>query len=264
GLDISFFAIFMGMAALNLFFWLLAARREGVKIRALGGLLAPMLLMSGYILGLGLMYLFKFGENEGLALASYARYIKTGYVFWALSLLGEGIYCLNRHARRPLLPGAGLFAALLAAAVAASGLVGLLSRQSARSSLLEQAEGAAAAALVESAVPEDARVYILTQAEDGYEYYLLRYLLYPHRVNHGAFSVGEPFYEGDLWTVTMDMETWRETLLESYEYVLVYGGNDFLAGEWGEMFPEGLEDGSLYRVDKSDGRLYPAAPPSGS
>lgn len=260
-LDISFCMIFLALTALTVLLFLLARKRGGGKKRAYAAMLNPLWLTVVYILGLGVLYLFKFGRYEGIHLASYARYIKIGFIVWSLALAAEWMLYLTRYAKKPLWPAICTAAAVLAGALFVSGLGPMLTRKSVAESVETQAPAAAAAALVEAQAEPDARIYVLTQALDGYEYYQLRYLLYPRRVNGDAFSIGQAFYEGDIWTRAMDAEEWREILTDGgYGYVLVYRANDYLNEAFAPLFAAGAEDGTLYRYDTDAGTLSRCAP----
>jgi len=110
--------------------------------------------------------------------------------------------------------------------------------------------------LANEIIPEDAKVYIVSQQDSGLDYWVLRYELYPRSVNAPfTWAFGDP----DTWTIAMTAQQWKEEL-ETYDYVILFNADKYIFENMSACFAEGTDilSQTIYRVDKSTGLLVVA------
>jgi hypothetical protein len=85
------------------------------------------------------------------------------------------------------------------------------------------------------------RVWVIWQNTSGLEFHVTRYLIAPRMVNgfnqSYRWSLGKPYYEGDIWTHDITPEDWRAIIdRDNYSYILVGGADGQFWDIFGEMF----------------------------
>jgi hypothetical protein len=214
-----------------------------------------------YALSMLLCYMYKFSEYEAVNLASCQRYLSIIFVMWAFFLF-TGI--ISRAAEWKDATGAALLCAGVLFVIPQVEIPSLVTRVSVSYSQEQIAPYAQQRDMVmdylngQNAAPET-KVYLIAQESTGFEYYYLHSSLRPYLVdNVMAWSLGEPFYDGDVWTKTETCSQWQETLQTGdYEYVLLYHVNDYFRENFSAAFadPSNLTDGQLYAMDETTGLL---------
>ena len=211
-----------------------------------------------YLLSLLVMYLFKFSAYEALQLASLERYM-------AVPLLS--VWLLTLFLVIALIQSGKGDKSLLAAAVLCAVLIGTppqsLINLSNRASVAQSRELRAPITALEQRFEEDysgapARIYFLSQEDAEYAFYMTKYSFRPHAVSSPlGWSLGEPFYEGDVWTRACTPEQLREKLKAEYDFVVVYRMNDDFARRFGALFsdPDQIGPQRIYAVDRDSGQL---------
>jgi hypothetical protein len=206
---------------------------------------------GAYALGLLVLYLFAFNQNEGPSLVGMGRY---------LGILALGAACVAfawalRTAGRSLRGRLGAIVCVLMVlgfgyTMSADGI-----RFAQGGAMAESTDRQRVQALLGPLVGEMApssRVYLVWQGSQGLEFYTSRYELAPRISSRGCWSLGEPRYEGDIWTCALAPETWSRQLAQGFDYVLVARADDRFWADYAALFdtPGGL----LYRVGP-DGQL---------
>ncbi len=257
--SVSFLVVFIALlcfSALLAFFRKKTDRTHGVWY-----LFVPAIITALYLAGLLLVYMFKFEPQEAVALNSYPRYTKVSYIMWMLLLITDGAVLLTSRMKRGWLPLAVVTAAVLCAAVLKSNLVPLVTRQDVARTVSRQERYTECAKDILEGTGGSGRVYLVTQEHDGYEYHILSYLIYPMQTNPDGFSIGRLMvsdeFEEDVWTEQKTWEEWRDELAEGYGYVYVYSSNESLEEDFAPLFPSGVFEKTLYRVDTAEGALIP-------
>lgn len=214
------------------------------------------LTLTGYIMGLCVIYMFKFSEYEAIRLASMTRYLNIAFVgIWILLLLlladGISVWKFYKEAEMVL-----LLLTLLSVPTREFGLFirGFHINNSAwiRGPFKEMENS------IHEVCDGDDRIYFIAQETGGFEYWVCRYVARPNAFNENfTWSIGEPFYEGDVWSQKMDVQDWSEILFERYDYVALYKINDYFVQHFGSLFEnvEEIENNALYRVNREMGKL---------
>jgi hypothetical protein len=80
------------------------------------------------------------------------------------------------------------------------------------------------------------KVWIITQHKNGYEYYAIKYFLFPTSVNKGSFSIGTPYGVEDVWTDTNIDFGKFEKFLQEYDFILIHNANLDFSCQFGKIF----------------------------
>lgn len=211
-----------------------------------------------YTAGLVFLYLYSFGSYEGLGLASFGRYMSIFFMAWSLFL---AVFILRGPASGDsrLLPYWAKAVILLAGAWWLANKGGFPQPPAGNNELRRQASEKAARAL--ALMPAGAKVYLIWQNDNGYGPQVLSYELAPHAtsIRDGAWSLGKPYYPGDVWTADLTPAAWQEKL-KGYDYVLLGNADKNFRDAYGGLFEDGAGGEYLYevKVRKGKARLYQA------
>lgn len=210
-----------------------------------------------YILGLLVTYMFKFSEYEAVGLASFDRYMSIIFECMIIFLLMLTIYYISANGKKY---GLVITSLILVLALVPWGMVktigmrhGVLASVNTRARyipIVEQIEEIAKDS------EESLKITVISQESAGYDLLILRYSLRPHLIV-GAESIGKSFYEGDIYTVEVSAEEWKQELKENVDYVALYHLNDYFMEEYSCVFenPEDIREDGVYRVNKENGLL---------
>jgi hypothetical protein len=84
---------------------------------------------------------------------------------------------------------------------------------------------------------EDSKTYIIWQKTDGFEYYVVRYELYPLETNAWGRTLGSPYKITDAWSTNYSAQQWMDILhKEKYDYVFVVNSDDSFWSNYGVDF----------------------------
>lgn len=216
-----------------------------------------------YIVGLCIMYMFKFSEYEAVRLASFSRYVYiiflSVWVFIIMSFINLLQY-QNDNAK--------IYAVLLLCMVFTvtpwSSHVSFLNRSYVKESITMRKPYIDYSNHINNIENKDANIYIISQQDKGLDYYILKYEILPFKLStpsgYGigySWSIGKPFYEGDIWTATKTAEEWQKELVDKYDYVALYKLNDYFKENFASVFanPLHIKEKALYKVNKETGLL---------
>lgn len=253
-LDISYGALTLISLSCLLLLWLALwkSRREtrwGAILAMTGASLVT------YLIGLCFAYVFHFSEFEALRLASMDRYLNVVFLsVWLVILLVLGFW-LDRYCRWRELQAVFLLVLLL---ISPAGRF----YEFARGDYVEHSATVRTpfeplAEEIRRHCDGDDRIFFISQATTGFDYWVSRFNARPNAFNGSTWSIGQPFFEGDIWTTPMTPEDWQRSLLEEYDYVALYRVNDYFLENFGSLFaqPEEIEINTLYRVNRATGLL---------
>ena len=102
-------------------------------------------------------------------------------------------------------------------------------------------------------------MWFIAQESTGFEQLIVGFNIQEKFIKREGWgwSIGAPFYEGDVWTVSVTAEEWRKQLLEDYDYVVLYKINDYFVQNFESVFADDTEiaEGTIYEVDRETGLL---------
>jgi hypothetical protein len=246
---ISLFSILAILAVTHIFLALMTNQLE--KKLALRNAILILSLAIFYQIFLLSLYMFFFGEYEGVRSAALVRYSGSFFLAWAILVIGMLMKQLGGLRFSSLLITATTFVVLLAAPSALAHEISgrytdlnkLPDRLNVEKLLLPTLES----------ISKNAKIYYVYQGSNGYEKYIYSYLVLPRGSNWSCPSLGKPLYEGDGWTCDLTLPR----VLQGYDYLAV-GKADLKFWQANTQF---LSRGSLpsmrglYRVSYESGSL---------
>lgn len=206
-----------------------------------------------YILGLCILYMFKFSDYEAVRLASFERYINTAFVsVWMIIVL------LAVDFIQQLSPKQNIAAALLLGVTMVCtpwpNVASFLDRSAVVNSIaIRQPYESVISSFKQFDKPQEEKIWVISQEDKGLDFWIMRYSMRPNRVdNSWAWSIGEPFYDGDIWTRSINAQEWQNLLAEGYDYVILYNINDYFVESFATVFahPEDIQKNAIYRFNK--------------
>lgn len=251
GVLTSYFALTLAMGiALYALCGALSRRQpqRAKAIRAAGILMFTQLLV--YVYCLGATYAYRFSVDEALDLAAYNRYMNIAYISVCFPLFFGGFCLLS--GRKEILPLFVLCAALLTAAPM-SEVHSFLNRDGVAASYVRREPLDALAQTIRENCTQTERVYFVSQGSDGRDQVIVQFGAEPVTVNS---ALGHSLNSG-----AVSAEQWRDTLLESYDYVALCQLDDEFTEGYASLFedPGQIADHTLYRLDRQKGLLSPVS-----
>ena len=248
-------AILIAVLMLFLFLWKKQDPEAHRQHRAaVWGALATFVL---YCLGMPLLYMFKLNSDT---LVSFDRYM--GIVLTCLIVL---IFLLAAAwlQERPKWMIAGVGACVLIGAMTLNPVI--MGKYLNRESIGDQYYvlgrfDTFVREMNEIAGGEEKHVWIIAQESDGSEFWPLRYGIRPANgeINVG-FSISDhtkSLYPGDIWTLIIPAEEWREKL-KDYDYVMIGQADDTFREDYAALFenPADIADRTIFAVNHNTNLL---------
>lgn len=220
--------------------------------------------LTGTVVGLGvytisllLLYLFTFSPYEAEGLASFSRYIST-YLTGMFALL-VALY-IDRFAAEKGKQG-GVCYLILAIMMISVNAANLLPITFETASSVENTRKIREAREVPQSVLDSLdvnkdRVYIICQNDNGFRYWINYYNFTPIHTGAVAWSLGEPYDDGDIWTQNLTVEEFSAEL-EEYTHVYVYRADEQFINKYGILFedPSQIANRTLFRIEKQSKKL---------
>ncbi len=255
-LNYSGLALLMLGAATVLFLWC-EKEQEGKKFKSRLLIAVMSCQYAIYAVGLCILYMFKFGSYEGPRYASFDRYMN-------IVNLAMGIFvilCLLKiFQRSEHMVESGILILSGIILISPMEYVGnYLRRYYVTSALNIRAPYEAISAEIEKYIPEGAEMWLIAQESKGFERLIVNFNVQEKFIKcyNSTGSIGEPFYEGDVWTTPMTVEEWENLYIEGCDYVVLYRINDYFVQNFKSAFADDAEiaEGTIYKVNKETGLL---------
>lgn len=250
----------------GLYWYINGSSRETHRIIVLHAIL--LVGFGVYSCGLLYLYLSAFSPYEALRVASYGRYMSSYWLGWSLVICATYLYPLRKDAasavskQRSFVVVLAVVALLMFISTPLS--VGFCKSRffppemsSMRKTIRQMAEDIA------SVVPTTNKVYVIWQNTSGFEPTILRYELDPRRANFWSWSLGDPYFKGDIWTTRMTPEEWSDTLRGGrYDFVVVGHADEKFWKTYGSLFKniEISRNSRLFKVVLSAGKTVELLP----
>lgn len=221
-----------------------------------------------YAVGMLLLYLFTYSEYEAQRLASFARYMAT-YV------TGVMLFCImyastrivkqaEEDAQTSVRMAIALSAVMLFCPLAKVVSLPLDFQDTVNASISSRAQYAQARDMICSQLNYRTDSYAIIDMPDGgaggqgvYETLAIQYETTPIGRGYGVFSLGEPFFEGDVWTTNITAGEWVAALRESGCYYLyIWKTGEQFERDYGGTFASPISQGALYHLEDVDNGEY--------
>lgn len=209
-----------------------------------------------YIFGLCVTYMFKFSEYEAVRLASFGRYL--GMPFLCI-LLTNLLVCRDIMIHQTETQNKRYAASLciyiwaIALLLPWKPILQFAGRDTVTASMSTRAPYEVLIQKIMDISNNGSTVYLISQENNGFDHWIIRYNVRPNYIPHSwGWSLGPPFYDGDIWSNNKSPEQWRNELIADYDYVALYRLNDFFLETYSVLFedPSQIEENAVYRVDK--------------
>lgn len=198
-----------------------------------------------YVFGTLVAYMFKFSEGEARRLASFTRYMNVGLAVPIILLAIVAAEVIINKKKKVMI---ALLVVLLFLLQPGGIKDNYLKRGIVHKSLEIRAEYDLFANDIKN-IGDNSRVYIISYGDNGFDYWVLKFLLRPAQTNYNfQWSVcPENPTEYDR---VISYEDLKVELFTEYDYVAVFKANDVLNLYYGDLFENGTaEEKTLYYVD---------------
>ena len=239
--------------ALLIVAWILWNRQdpEG-KSRHRAAAVGALVTFALYCLGMPLLYMFLLSTDE--TLVSFDRYM--GIVLTCLTVMIFLLFAAWTQERPGrTIAGVGVCVLIGAMTLNPAILGKYLSRESVSDQYYVQGRlDSFVREMNEITGGEEKHVWIITQESTGFEFWPLRYGIRPANgeINVG-FSISDhtkSLYPGDIWTIVIPAEEWREKL-KDYDYVMIWQADDTFREDYAALFenPADIDDRTIFAVN---------------
>lgn len=204
-----------------------------------------------YAFSLLLLYLFTFSAYESERLASFVRYLST----FLTGMFAFLIYLFIEFTISKTTFGRNTCYLLLVLILSFSHYPNVLSITidkedsiSASKEIRKQHE--ISPSILEKLDADTNRVYLISQGDNGFNVVILRYEFTPVYASSPAYSLGPPYYDGDVWTKDYTIEELSEAL-EDYTHMYIYEADNQFKALYSSLFedPSSIQNKTLYRVN---------------
>lgn len=207
-----------------------------------------------FIVGTCVSYMYKFSESEAVSLASFGRYLNI--VFLAMWLY----ICLVSIINHLIDSNGKSFYLVLLCLLFVTSPLEIIVPYSMRSTVKASANiRSNYSEIIDKTlehVDGDDEVWFIAQETQGFERLVYKFGIRPN-MNDAWWSIGEPFYDGDEYTQTINCDEWVEELVKNFDYVALYKLNDYFYENFSLAFDNAdeIKENSLYKVDKVNKKL---------
>ena len=214
-----------------------------------------------YSLSLLILYVFIFSINEATNLASYSRYMST-YLLGILVFFVT-VICLKEQTQKnkykTSFPVLILLSLLLIVKVTPIIDITILAPHNIKNTISFRQKFAPITRIKQTLDPKNAKVYIVSTASNGFDYWVCKYNITPIKANSpGTWSIGKPYYKGDIWTIDMNEKEWETKLKSQFNYVYILKSNELFRENYGMAFRGGgksIKNNTLYFRNIRDGKV---------
>lgn len=250
GIEFTYFGT-IGLFLLLYFSYFICCRKGKDNFKRMSAIIFCFSLI--YTLGIGVMYIFKFSIYEATNLASFGRYINI-YFTAMISYFA----CLILNQQNIKIDSILLVSLLLVSTPLGSFIDAYYNK--ATNNSIRDSYTSLSEKLSIKLKDDKKKIYIISQQSDGYDYWILKFSIRNNLsgINEPfSWSVGTPYYEGDIWTKDISIEDWMLELKENYDLVLLHKSDEIFIEKFGDAFSsiDIIHSNGIYTVDKKTGKL---------
>lgn len=210
----------------------------------------------GYIVVMLISYLFGFGEGEALILACYDRYmISLLYPILILDIIYILLVIKERQKYESwiyvMCAAVGLAIVFIPISRIEKDFLPGVCYDYIEDGFEKDSQN------INENTEEHARVFVICQETNNATRDIIAYKCLPRDFNNVYYSVGDPYYEGDVYTRNVTVEELR-MIMSEYDYVYLSLLNEEFVRKYGELFnpPGQVENSQLYKVVEADGNIH--------
>lgn len=209
-----------------------------------------------FIIGMVIIYMYKFSEPEAIGLASMWRYLCIVYLaawlFINVSLIRTFDEIIDKTKTVCL-----LLICLMFISAPLEIIVPYFTRANVKASINIRSEYQELINKTNEIVEPGSTVWYVSQNTDGLDRLIYKFSIRPSYQRNSQWVIGKPRYEGDSLSLDISAKEWMEDLKDNYDYVAIYTLNDAFSDNFSEVFKNYKEIGEnrIYKVDKDSGKL---------
>lgn len=253
GIKLNYLCLIITLFAISFFIYqMVKERRSNERYNFLSTLILEHILLIFYIFGLCVLYMFRFSEYEAVRLASFSRYL--GIAF--LALLLTNFLLLNDLWTTDFLKAQNrqlLILYIIVLIIPGKPILDFITGETVESSKTIRARYETLAEKILDISDSNSTIYFISQENDGFDFWVTRYSVRPNIIPYKwNWSLGGPFYDGDIWSTGKSAEAWQNELVAEYDYVALYHLNDYFYATYGLLFedPSQITENTVYKVNK--------------
>jgi len=248
----SFFIICLIMVIISILFQSTTLNRRRILLSQSGLIISFLTYCFIHLL----LYLYSFGAYEGTRVASFSRYMGIFFLGWFYIFIGL-FFAKPKQTDSPY----GFPPLVFKVLFILFALVTLLSFKqllfAKKSYPLYRSEVDQNMPVVNKYCPLNSRVFFIWQNDEnqGLKKCVFGYEICPRKTNFWDWSLGKPYYEGDVWTTNYTPEQLLNVFSE-YDYILIARADERFWKRYGVLF-SGIGEASkgvLFKIIKTPGR----------
>lgn len=207
-----------------------------------------------YLLSLLILYIFTYSEYEALNLASYGRY---SFIFLIGAVIFNTLIVLDntKEIKQDKINTLVLIM-ILCIIIPYGGVRSLLIKKNKtiQESVIFRNNYIGVNKYKEKINKKD-KIYYISSGSNGRDFHISRYEMIPFNINiqdFGGWSLGKPRYTGDIWSLDITLEQWKNRLISGgYSYIYIFKKDDIFVEKYGVLFEDksNIKDKTLYRIE---------------
>ena len=217
--------------------------------------------LIGYSLVLVITYVYFFGEYEASQLTSFERY--TGTYFLAISLVAIKIILEKELWNNKVIFRCLLFLILIFPPSpnilhphSVSNLIPKMIVNKFKLKINHSRDDIIPIAnQIANKTPNGSKIWLIWQNTMGLQTMILRYEIAPRKLIQNAWSLGEKYSEGDVWTDNMSIDNFMKFLMDTDYLALGFVDENF-SSKYGPIFKTPPKSGSLYKKEFINNQLH--------
>lgn len=214
-----------------------------------------------FLAGMGVMYMFKFTEEEAVVLASFGRYIGIPLLMLSVFLFGiiTDILVIGQRWKKVILIGLVVLLTVTAPVQEAGAFVLGLNREYSNNVRAQVDQDATS--IFESLGENEYKINVVSFENDGLDFLMMRFVLRPNHVAGAWYIKKQLFDPADIWLDPPENpQEWVDRLIESdFDYVFIYQVDTEFVENFSNAFGENSspQEHKLYYVDSIRRLLLP-------
>ena len=210
-----------------------------------------------YIFLMCVVYIYNFLKYEATILASFQRYLNMAMMpLWIMIIYGFLNTGMVVRERTSML----IIASVVFFFTPTKAIYSMVTRASIESGVAFRARYEEMWKKIEATCDGNDNIYFISQGDNGFDYWVNRFNARPNNIpvydrTGWSWSLGEPFYDGDIWTKDIPPENFQEVLISNCDYLAVFRTNDYFNEHYGSLFAGEIKNQSIYRVNKETGLM---------
>lgn len=208
-----------------------------------------------FVLGLSVIYMYKFSQTEALYLASFDRYINIVYLGIWLYVMTFALLTANELKSEKI--ACVVLAVIMIIWCPLKTIYAWGLRRNVQAALDVREPYNELADKLNKVADGNAKVFYVGQGTTGYERLVFKFLIRPNYQKNSVYNLGIETSEDDAYNWQMTAKEWMDLLKEEYDYVAIYCVDDYFEETYVSLFEssDAIKENSVYSIDKAKNML---------